>query len=213
VMVSTVRETRGTPQSARAGWLQTMVDGQPQSVRRDSKTNHPQSAEHGTTNNTAALLRHQPEQVVPRPRESWRPPVRGSTCSPRPYAICHRSPYPGLSTASVTVLLKPWAGHDYWRCIVPNRTATRLHARGAATTSPPRRMSPTAAGSAYATPPAGAWVEKRLAAVPQPSTLRGRVLVRAASSSSWPADRALRSAPLTRYWRRSRLVFSLLPRC
>jgi hypothetical protein len=41
----------------------------------------------------------------------------------------------------------------------------------------------------------------RSVAVSQPRTRRGRVLIRVASSWSWPAGRALRSAPLARYCR------------
>ncbi|MDQ1460446.1 MAG: hypothetical protein QOE94_3856, partial [Mycobacterium sp.] len=51
------------------------------------------------------------------------------------------------------------------------------------------------------------------AGVIQPSTRRGRWLSLAATALRWSWVNPPRSAFLCRYWRSSRLVFSLVPRC
>jgi hypothetical protein len=56
-------------------------------------------------------------------------------------------------------------------------------------------------------------LSKASAGVIQPSTRRGRWLSLAATELSWSWLNLPRSAFLCRYWRSSRLVFSLVPRC
>jgi hypothetical protein len=56
-------------------------------------------------------------------------------------------------------------------------------------------------------------LSKASAGVVQPSTRRGRWLSLAATELSWSWLNLPTSAFLCRYWRSSRLVFSLVPRC